>query len=236
MSASRESRKDRIENNDILTDANAICLAGHLNRPTVINNNPSSPQNYSVYNNTINGVQSNLTNGPWINPDMENLTVSLERTVLESGESLIIYLKDKNSNPVIGAGLSIELGGKVYNLTTDDLGSVSLKINEPAGNYGLSIAYDGLEDVYNSLNKSFNIKVTLPTVFEIGNTYVSKGGYFEFRLKDSNGNLLKNKKVSITLSSKKQEGLHHFKWKEIHSLHRFQWKSETAGQSVSKTV
>ena len=208
MSASRESRKDRIENNDILTDANAICLAGHLNRPTVINNNitsdlsgdsimissysdkdPSSPQNYSVYNNTINGVQSNLTNGPWINPDMENLTVSLERTVLESGESLIIYLKDKNSNPVIGAGLSIELGGKVYNLTTDDLGSVSLKINEPAGNYGLSIAYDGLEDVYNSLNKSFNIKVTLPTVFE--------------RLKDSNGNLLKNKKVSITLNGKK---------------------------------
>ena len=222
MSASRDSTKDRIENNDILTDANAICLAGHLNRPTVINNNitcaisgdsikissysdkdPSSPQNYSVYNNTINGVQSNLTDGPWINPNMENLTVSLERTVLESGESLIIYLKDKNSNPVIGAGLSIELGGKVYNLTTDDLGSVSLKINEPAGNYGLSIAYDGLEDVYNSLNKSFNIKVTLPTVFEIGNTYVSKGGYFEFRLKDSNGNLLKNKKVSITLNGKK---------------------------------
>ena len=222
MSASRESRKDRIENNDILTDANAICLAGHLNRPTVINNNitcaisgdsikissysdkdPSSPQNYSVYNNTINGVQSNLTDGPWINPNMENLTVSLERTVLESGESLIIYLKDKNSNPVIGAGLSIELRGKVYNLSTDDLGSVSLKINEPVGNYGLSVAYDGLEDVYNSLNQSFNIKVTLPTVFDIGNTYVSKGGYFEFRLKDSNGNLLKNKKVSITLNGKK---------------------------------
>ena len=222
MSASRDSTKDRIENNDILTDANAICLAGHLNRPTVINNNitcaisgdsikissysdkdPSSPQNYSVYNNTINGVQSNLTDGPWINPNMENLTVSLERTVLESGESLIIYLKDKNSNPVIGAGLSIELRGKVYNLSTDDLGSVSLKINEPVGNYGLSVAYDGLEDVYNSLNQSFNIKVTLPTVFDIGNTYVSKGGYFEFRLKDSNGNLLKNKKVSITLNGKK---------------------------------
>jgi hypothetical protein len=45
--------------------------------------------------------------------------------------------------------------------------------------------------------------VTLPTVFDIGNTYVSKGGYFEFRLKDSNGNLLKNKKVSITLNGKK---------------------------------
>ena len=219
--ASRESTKDRIENNDILTDANAICLAGHLNRPTVINNNitcagedpiklagysdkdPSTPQNYSIYNNTINGVISNLTDGPWIDPNMENLTVSLERTVLESGESLVIYLKDKNSNPVIAAKLSVELLGKVYELTTDNLGSVSLKINEPVGNYGLSVAYGGLEDVYHSLNQSFNIKVTLPTVFEIGNTYISKGGYFEFRLKDSNGNLLKNKKVTINLNGKK---------------------------------
>lgn len=222
MSASRNSTKDRIENNDILTDANAICLAGHLNRPTVINNNitcalggdsikvssysdrdPGSPQNYSVYDNAVNGVQSNLTDGPWINPNMENLTVSLEKTVLESGESLTIYLKDKNSNPVIDAALSIELNGKTYNLTTDDLGSVLLKIDEPAGNYGLSVTYDGLEDTYNPLNKSFNIKVTLPTAFEIGNTYISKGGYFEFKLKDSNGNLLKNKKVSITLNGKK---------------------------------
>ena len=62
-------------------------------------------------------------------PSQEKTTISVSKTSIQRGNTLYIYLKDSNGNPISGKTLTLNIGNNKYTKTTDKNGAVSLTFN-----------------------------------------------------------------------------------------------------------
>ncbi|MBR4448230.1 cysteine peptidase family C39 domain-containing protein [Methanobrevibacter sp.] len=113
--------------------------------------------------------------------------ISINSSQAYFNESIDIYLKDKDNNPLGNQNLTITIDNTIKNDTTDSDGKISLKLNFKPGKYLLNVAFIGNETV-ESVNQSFNIKILKFDSFitPVNKTVIS-GTYFQALLKGQNG-------------------------------------------------
>ena len=141
--------------------------------------------------------------------------ISIEKTLLNVYESLMISLKDTDGNPLAGEVLKITLlnsRGVQSSLLalTDDLGLVELS-NLYAGTYNIGIVFEN-DEIYDDANliSNFTIgkKETQIIYSDMITTAIDSsiepgtGEYFEITLKDGDGNNLANKAVLFGFNGK----------------------------------
>ena len=117
------------------------------------------------------------------------------------GSNITGILKDSNGNAISNATISYTIDNETANVTTDDNGKfvIPAEIEKE-----ILIKYAGSDSI-NPVNITFTIKDRIETVFE-SEAYKTiaidfyareRGNYFNFTLKDINGNPLVNKTVFI---------------------------------------
>ena len=113
------------------------------------------------------------------------------------------YLKKSNGNAFAGKKIIITFKGKKYTKTTDSKGKFTLKINNPAGKYKMSIKFAG-STTYNPATKTFTLTVyRQKTNITVASKNVVKGKYLYAYLKTNKGVALVNKPVIIKFNNKK---------------------------------
>ena len=158
-------------------DSDAIAVLKYTNR------NPITPSHNAIYNNTINGQVVNMTDPSEIERDDEgngtdngtsggdsgidngtysdtkvNTAITVADTSIFKGNELVVFLKDKDGNPISGVNVTFSLLNQNYVKTTDGEGKASLQINANVGNYAMNISFAG-NDTYNPCKVSTNISV-----------------------------------------------------------------------------
>ena len=158
-------------------DSDAIAVLKYTNR------NPITPSHNAIYNNTINGQVVNMTDPSEIERDDEgngtdngtsggdsgidngtysdtkvNTAITVADTSIFKGNELVVFLKDKDGNPISGVNVTFTLLNKNYVRNTDGEGKASLQINANVGNYAMNISFAG-NDTYNPCKVSTNISV-----------------------------------------------------------------------------
>ena len=158
-------------------DSDAIAVLKYTNR------NPITPSHNAIYNNTINGQVVNMTDPSEIERDDEgngtgngtsgegtgvdegtysdskvNTAITVTDNSIFRGNELVVFLKDKDGNPISGVNVTFSLLNQNYVRTTDGEGKASLQINANIGNYAMNISYAG-NDTYNPCKVSTNISV-----------------------------------------------------------------------------
>lgn len=105
-------------------------------------------------------------------------------------------LFDSNGNPV-GEGVSavVKINGKTYNVQTDKLGYINLKVNMKPKTYTITTSYNGF---------TVTNKVIIKPVLSANNIIVKKGKIFKFKAKlvNSKGKALKGKKIIFKFKGK----------------------------------
>ena len=105
-------------------------------------------------------------------------------------------LFDSNGNPV-GEGVSavVKINGKTYNVQTDKLGYINLKVNMKPKTYTITTSYIGF---------TVTNKVIIKPVLSANNIIVKKGKIFKFKAKlvNSKGKALKGKKIIFKFKGK----------------------------------
>lgn len=131
-----------------------------------------------------------------------NLTFKSDSTITE-GDSLKIMLTDDNGTAIANQTVKITFADKDntnsdYSVVTNDNGIGELKLDKSAGEYNITISYDG-NDNYNGCNATKKItikeKVVEATVEQntgSSNTHVVIGEDGYYALLDDNGNFLEN--------------------------------------------
>ena len=135
---------------------------------------------------------SNSTEGI-INVKSDNLVISApDLTKYYHGpERFLVYVTDKEGNPLENITVQIVLNGNTYNRTTNASGIAGMNINLGSNNYTALVIYAG-DAEHPSVNVTSKITV-LPTVFGEDVTKIQKGPepYYATFL-DSEGNYLKD--------------------------------------------
>ncbi len=111
-----------------------------------------------------------------------------------------IRLVDKYNNPISDKNVIFSVNNLNYTSKTDDSGIAYLDYQFACGQYGIFVLSQN-EGKYLSSYAVFNGNVKSTISLPAGNVYTYNSKYVA-TLKDSNGNLLKNKDVSVTIGSK----------------------------------
>lgn len=112
-------------------------------------------------------------------------------------------LKDVNGNPIVGKRVAYYFNDKCYNRTSDSNGKVSLHIGAKPGSYTFEIRFLG-DDNYYSSAKGVSVKVVkkaTTVVCTMTSCYYNEK--LNITLKDSNGNVLANKKIVFQFNNSK---------------------------------
>ena len=127
--------------------------------------------------------------------------VTVSKESVAKGKYLYAYLKDIHGNPLSGKKVTFRFGGKDYVKTTNNKGRASLKISAVAGKYPIKIIFSGDKSHVKS-SKSFSLKVyKRSTKITIASASVIRGKCLYAYLKDSAGNALKSKRVTIRFNN-----------------------------------
>ena len=126
------------------------------------------------------------------------------------GEYFNVTLQDINGKPLAKKLIQIGFNGHIYNLTSDENGSVRLQINlKEIGNHTFAICFLSDEDYYASFavaRISVIPKVMSLTVPNKSYKASAKTKTLTATLKDNHGNLVKGKKISFVLNGKTYVG------------------------------
>ncbi len=135
-------------------------------------------------------------------PDKEIPVVSVNSSNAHYGESIDIYLKDKNDAPITNQNLTTTIDNISNTQLTDLEGKISLKLNFKPDNYLLNVYFRGNEN-FSSINQTFNIGVLKANaeIIPVGTTVV-KGDYFHIYLKTLNGTAITSEEVSFSVNGK----------------------------------
>ena len=133
----------------------------------------------------------------------ESVLTAIEGRV---GEYFNVTLVDENNNPLVNKLVQIGFNGKIYNRTTNATGGVSLQINlKTPVNYTFAICFLG-DDDYNASFEvakiTVNKKKTSLTVPNKSFKTSAKTKTLTATLKDGKGNLVANKKITLTVNGK----------------------------------
>ena len=142
-------------------------------------------------------------------PDLKAILIGVDvNKVYGDGQQFIATLVDENGNPIANKTISVSIGDINMTGVTDEKGVAKFDLDLAGGNYTIISSYAG-DDVYgprftqNTVvvnTKATNI-VSTKTV-SVLLTAIKKGYYYQITLKDNDGNVLANKKVTITFNGK----------------------------------
>ncbi|MBQ6629866.1 MAG: right-handed parallel beta-helix repeat-containing protein [Methanobrevibacter sp.] len=160
--------------------------------------------------NTINYIILEFGKGE---KNATTLSISNTNILFDSNESLIITLLNNNKKPLLGLPILITLGQSNFVLNTNNYGQVYVQTNGlQSGSYDLNINFMGSIDyIKSNIVSKLNIN-KIPTILvsnditASGVTTVYNGGKYIFAtLKDSDGNPIKDVKVTVTFSNGKTD-------------------------------
>ena len=119
-----------------------------------------------------------------------------------NGKDYSVTLKDQDGKVLAGKKLIFTFDGKTYTKTTDSKGIASLTLSAKAGNYPISVTFEG-DDLYESSSSSNTVTVSkTPTSIAKYTSSAIKGKTFSVILKDQDGKALASKAVKITFNGK----------------------------------
>lgn len=128
--------------------------------------------------------------------------ISVSSSAADYGDSIDIYLKDNDNNPLTGQDLTTNINNVNNTQKTDSQGKISLKLDFKPGTYSLKVYFMGNEN-FDAVNKSFNIKISkLDSTLTPDNTTVIKGNYLYVFLKDIKNNAISGETVRLTVNGK----------------------------------
>lgn len=139
----------------------------------------------------------------FLNENAKNSTVlTPQSTNVYKDGNYSVVLKDSNNNSTLSNKTIIFVLNDVnYASRTNDEGVADLLLNFNPGNYVVTAIFKG-DDLYSACNLTSNVKI-LPTIKASDLTKYYKGSTkYTATFFDSNGNLLKNTAVSITVNGK----------------------------------
>lgn len=139
--------------------------------------------------------------GTGYNGNSSNITASVDESYLYAYDFVAFYgnfvysvkLTDKNDNPVSGRSVLFKINNDEYVGITKKNGIASVNLNVDVGNYTVDISFD---DLTLTRNVSILSTISLPSA-----TKYTLNSNYAVTLKDSNGKLLKNRLVKITIGS-----------------------------------
>ena len=132
--------------------------------------------------------------------DTKDTDLIIQNTSVYHGGQLKYTLKDNTGVAIANAIIGITINGKTYNRTTDKDGNAFMKINLVSNKqYNILATYAG-DDDYNEASLNSTITV-IPTVIasDVEKIFRNKTQYYP-KLTDSNGNILKNTKVTMNIN------------------------------------
>ena len=138
-----------------------------------------------------------------------NTALSVENksfSVVDNSKSINVVLKDSKGNSVYNKNVIVHVDGNNYTALTDKDGSAvfNLSLNK-SGNFDVYVEFIGDDDYNCSTSTSVISVVKLATKLTVPKkTFLatSKSKAVTITLKDSKGNLLKNKKVTFKIGTK----------------------------------
>ena len=124
-------------------------------------------------------------------------------TSVARGDYYNVTLRDGNSgNPLAGKTITFTFNGNKYTKTTNSKGVASLLLNSSPGTYVILCSYAG-DSNYGNYSNSQSIKIVkTPTALVNSGSSVVNGKAYYITLKDSYGNVLSGKTVSLTFNGK----------------------------------
>lgn len=138
----------------------------------------------------VSEESSPISDIPENDTEKEIPEISISSSQAYCNESIDIYLKDQDNNPLVNKILTTTINKKTDNYTTDSKGKISLKLDFKPGKYLLNVKFIG-NDTLENVSQNFNIKILkFNSVISPVNTKVVKGTYFYAVLKGQNGEKL----------------------------------------------
>ncbi len=129
-------------------------------------------------------------------------SISIDSSKVQSRNSLSIYLKDSSGNALKSKILNALIDNKNYSIKTNSKGVATLKLDLVAKNYKLKITFSE-DDKYNSVSKTFNIKISKAPVKIVHFTnFVNSGNNLYVYLTDQNWNPISYKKLTLVFNGK----------------------------------
>ncbi|MBQ2665165.1 Ig-like domain repeat protein [Methanobrevibacter sp.] len=140
-------------------------------------------------------------------PSNTTVSVSNMNTYPNSNQVFTATLKDINGKVISGETLTFTINSKTYNVKTDSNGQAKIKISESKeGNYVLTVRYagDGGIDYYQSSAKANVVvkKANAKIISSNLNMIPKMAEYYSITLKDAQGNVLTNQKVTFKVNGK----------------------------------
>ena len=141
--------------------------------------------------------------GTGYNSNSSNITANVDGVYLYADDFVHFYghivysakLTDRYDNPVSGRSVLFKINNDEYIGVTEKNGIASVNLNLKVGNYTVDVSFD---DMTLTRNVSILSTISLPSAVK----YTLNSKYI-VTLKDSNGKLLKNSAVEITIGSSK---------------------------------
>lgn len=159
--------------------------------------NSSADASASSASNSSNGADNSKADSKG------TATIGTSSASVLSGDYFYVTLKDKNSNKLLaGKTVSISVNGKSFTKTTNSNGTAKLLLNLKPGKYVIYYSYAG-DSKYKNYSSSLSVKVAKnPTKIANSGSSIVKGKYYYLTLKDSLGNVLSNRTVTISYRGK----------------------------------
>lgn len=133
------------------------------------------------------------------------ISVSNMNTYPNSNADYVATLTDVYGNPISNEQVTFSIGSRTVKLTTNAKGQATIKINENNGVYNVKVAYEGDGIEYSQSTAQAKITVDRVTAKIAASNYamfIKKADYYQFTLKDSNGNAIANQKVTVKVNKK----------------------------------
>ena len=154
----------------------------------------------------VNEFKIHLYDAVYIAHDIEDFRfIQVKRTQIilnelntsqNSGVDYIIYLKDIYGNLLNNKSLEINIGGEIFNSTTDN-GKISVNINLFKGNYPVFVKFKG-DDTYLPTESASSIHIDSSII--LANKVYATNSNLKLRVLNKYLNPLANGKVKITLN------------------------------------
>ena len=139
------------------------------------------------------------------NVSASKIIISDLSTYPNSNVDYLITLKDINNNPIANEPILVNINSKNIQLKTDANGQATIKINENAGVYTIQVNYAGDDVDWAATSAQAKITVSKSSTKIVASNYamfIKKTGYYQFALKDANGNAIANQKIKVKVNKK----------------------------------
>ena len=132
--------------------------------------------------------------------DTKSSDLTIQNTNIYYGGKLIYILKDNDETAIANATISLTINGKTYNKTTDKDGIAYMNIRLVSSKqYNVTATYAGTDDYKGTtLNSTITVIPTI-TAEDVEKIFRNQTQYYP-KLTDSNGNPLKDTKVTMNIN------------------------------------